>query len=212
MKILDGIVSVVFYDVSTIYFQIDNEDEIRKRGFSKEGRHQNPQIVLGLLVGTDGYPLAYQIHEGNKFKGHTMLPIIDAFKVKYNINNLVIVADSGLISASNINELQEKEYEFILGAKIKNESKELKQKILSIPLKNGQSAIIEKDQTLKLILSYSDKRAKKDKHNREQGLKKLKKKITSGKLTKSNINNRGYNKHIKLTGSIEIAIDKTEFE
>ena len=58
LKVLNGIISVVFYDVTTIYFQIDDEDEMRKRGFSKEGKHQNPQIVLGLLVSVDGYPLA----------------------------------------------------------------------------------------------------------------------------------------------------------
>ena len=165
LKILNGIINVVFYDVTTIYFQIDDEDEIRKRGFSKEGRHQNPQIVLGLLVSTDGYPLAYEIHEGNKFEGHTMLPIIDAFRSKYDIKSLVIVADSGLLSKSNINDLQEKGYEFILGARIKNERKELKDKILSVKLENGQSSVIDKEPPLKLILSYSDKRAKKDKHN-----------------------------------------------
>lgn len=212
LKILDGVVSVVFYDVTTIYFQIDDEDDIRKRGFSKEGRHQNPQIVLGLLVSTGGYPLAYEIHEGNKFEGHTMLPIIDTFRSKYDIKSLVIVADSGLLSTSNINELQKKGYEFILGARIKNECKEIKEKILSQQLENGQSSVIDKESPLKLILSYSDKRAKKDRHNREQGLMKLEKKIKSGKLTKSNINNRGYNKYLKLNGEVEISIDRSKFE
>lgn len=80
-KILNQDISVVFYDVTTLYFEIDQEDELRKTGFSKEGKHQNPQIVLGLLVSKNGYPLAYEIFEGNKFEGHTMLPVVDAFKV-----------------------------------------------------------------------------------------------------------------------------------
>lgn len=113
LKVLNEVISVVFYDVTTIYFQIDDEDEIRKRGFSKECKHQNPQIVLGLLVSTDGYPLAYDIYEGNKFEGHTMLPVIDAFKSKYDLGKLIVVADSGLLSASNIDDLQEKGCEFI---------------------------------------------------------------------------------------------------
>jgi transposase len=212
LGVLKGIVSVVFYDVTTLYFQIDDEDEIRKRGFSKEGKHQNPQIVLGLLVSVGGYPLAYQIHEGNKFEGHTMLPIIDAFKSKYSLDKLVIIADSGLLSTNNINELQEKGYEFILGARIKNESKTIKDKILSLNLENGKSDIIEKDEGLRLIISYSDKRSKKDSHNRERGLQKLEKKIKTGKLTKSNINNRGYNKYLKMEGDIKISIDKSKFE
>lgn len=204
-------ISVVFYDVTTVYFEIDNEDELRKTGFSKEGRHQNPQIVLGLLVSKSGYPLAYDIFEGNKFEAHTMLPIIDAFKTKYKLSQLVIVADSGLLSSQNIEELQTKNYEFILGARIKNESKEIKDRILSLNLKNGESQVIEKD-NLKIIIAYSDSRAKKDKSNREKGLKKLEKRIKTGKLTKTNINNRGYNKYLKLEGEIKVEIDQTKFE
>ena len=212
LKTLNGVINVVFYDVTTLYFQIDDEDEIRKRGFSKEGKHQNPQIVLGLLVSIDGYPLAFEIFEGNKFEGHTMLPVIDAFKEKYQLKQLVIVADSGLLSNQNIKELQEKDYEFILGARIKNENKEIKDKILALNLKNGDSEIIEKDDDLRLIVSYSDKRASKDRYNRERGLKRLKKQLNKGKLTKTNINNRGYNKYLKMEGDIKISIDKEKFE
>ena len=212
LKILDGVINIVFYDVTTLYFQIDDEDEIRKRGFSKEGKHQNPQIVLGLLVSVDGYPLAFEIFEGNKFEGHTMLPVIDAFKRKYELKQLVIVADSGLLSNKNITELQEKDYEFILGARIKNENKEIKDKILALNLKNGDSEIIEKEDNLRLIISYSDKRASKDKHNRERGLKRLEKQLNKGKLTKANINNRGYNKYLIMDGDIKISINKEKFE
>ena len=134
------------------YFEIDNEDELRKTGFSKEGKHQNPQIVLGLLISKNGYPLAYDIFEGNKFEGHTMLPLIDAFKKKYNLSQLVIVADSGLLSNKNVMDLQEDSYQFILGARIKNESKVIKDKILSLDLKNGESTIIKKGD-LKLIIT-----------------------------------------------------------
>jgi hypothetical protein len=67
LKVLNNNISVVFYDVTTLYFEIDNEDELRKTGFSKDGKHQHPQIVLGLLVSVDGYQLAYEIFEGNKF-------------------------------------------------------------------------------------------------------------------------------------------------
>lgn len=209
-SILEEEIRVVFYDVTTVYFEIDKEDILRKTGFSKEGKHQHPQIVLGLLVSKGGYPLAYEIFEGNKFEGQTMLPILDAFKAKYVLSRLVIVADSGLLANQNIAELQEKGYEFILGARIKNESKAIKDKILSLSLKNGESKIIGKDK-LKLIITYSDNRAKKDKHNRERGLKKLEKRIQSGKLTKSNINNRGYNKYLKLDGEVRITLDRDKY-
>lgn len=211
LKVLNGVISVVFYDVTTLYFQIDDEDEIRKRGFSKEGRHQNPQIVLGLLVSVDGYPLAFDIFEGNKFEGYTMLPVLDSFKTKYELKKLIIVADSGLLSKSNIDKLKQKNYDFILGARIKNETKPIKNKILSLELKNGESKEIVKQDGTRLIISYSDKRMKKDNHNRQRGLQRLEKQIKSGKLTKSNINNRGYNKYLKMDGEIKISIDQNKF-
>ncbi len=211
LKVLGGQISVVFYDVTTLYFEIDNEDGLRKTGFSKEGKHQNPQIVLGLLVGKEGYPLAYDVFEGNKFEGHTMLPMIDTFKSKYDLKQLVIVADSGLLSSQNIIDLQKGSYEFILGARIKNETKNIIKKIHALQLKNGESEILQKGD-LKLIVTYSDKRAKKDKHNREKGLKRLEKRIKSGKLTKASINNRGYNKYLRLDGEVNVTIDQNKFK
>jgi len=210
-RILKVDIRIVFYDVTTIYFEIEKEDDLRKTGFSKEGRHQNPQIVLGLLVSKNGYPLAYDIFEGNKFEGHTLIPIIEAFKKKYNLSKLIIVADSGLLSSDNIDKLLQCKHEFILGARIKSENQTVKEKILALKLKDGQSEIIEKDK-LKLIITYSDSRAKKDKYNREKGLKRLEKRVKSGKLTKASINNRGYNKYLKLEGKVNVKIDKEIFE
>jgi transposase len=115
------------------------------------------------------------------------------------------------LSAKNIEELQAKNYEFILGARIKNESKHIKDKILSLNLKDGESQIISKD-NLKLIVTYSESRAKKDKYNREKGLRKLEKHILTGRLTKASINNRGYNKYLKLEGELKVTIDKDKFE
>jgi len=212
LRILNHQIRIVFYDVTTIYFQSDDEDALKKRGFSKDGKHQKPQIVLGLLVSISGYPLAYEIFEGNKFEGHTMLPLIDAFKEKYKLERLIITADSGLLSKQNISDLITKNYEFILGARIKNEPKELKNEILSLKLRHGESKILHKADGLKLLISYSDKRAKKDRHNRERGLKKLEKSLKTGKLTKSSINNRGYNKYLKLDGDVKISIDNEKFE
>jgi transposase len=100
-KILGGNIGLVFYDVTTLYFETDYGDELRKSGYSKDGKHAQPQIVLGLLVSDGGYgstmltnrPLAYSIHEGNKYEGHTMLPIVEGFVKKFGLKDFVIVAD-----------------------------------------------------------------------------------------------------------------------
>ena len=92
-----------------------------------------------------------------------------------------------MLSNTNINELESKGYEFILGARIKNEEQKIKDKILALELENGESSVIKKGR-LKLIVSYSEDRAKKDLYNREKGLRKLEKRLKSGRLTKSSIN------------------------
>ncbi len=211
LKILDNDISVVFYDVTTLYFEIEEQDDLRRTGFSKEGKHQNAQILLGLLVSKDGYPLAYDIFEGNKFEGYTLLPVIDSFKTKFNLGKVTVVADSGLMSNSNIEQLIEKQYDFIIGARIKNESKEIQRQILALQLKNGQSTIINKND-LQLIITYSDSRAKKDGYNREKGLKKLQKNIGKGRLTKASINNRGYNKFLQMEGEVTVSINTEKIE
>lgn len=170
LKILNNEICVVFYDVTTLYFEAEQEDDLRKTGFSKDGKHQHPQIVLGLLVSTDGYPLACEIFEGNKFEGHTMLPVIEIFQQRYSLPKLIVVADSGLLSVANITELQTKGYQYILGARIKCEKQIIQEKIIGLGLINGENAIIQKQENCKLVISYSDKRAAKDRHNRQRGL------------------------------------------
>ena len=212
VELLKGEPQVVFYDVTTVYFEAEQEDDLRRTGFSKEGKHKNPQIVLGLLVSKNGYPLAYDIFEGSKFEGHTLLPVIDAFKAKYRLEKLVIVADAGLLSNVNIALLVNNKYEFILGARIKNESHVLQQQILSKKFKNGDTKTFIKTDNTRLIVSYSEKRAARDAANRERGLKRLEKQLGKGKLTKKYINNKGYNKYLKLEGNLFISIDYKKYK
>ena len=212
LKILDNKINIVFYDVTTLYFEIEQEDKLRKTGYSKDGKHHCPQIVLGLLVSTDGYPLAYEIYEGNKFEGDTMLPVVNLFKRKYKLQNLVIVADAGLLSNKNMEALQQNRCQYILGARIKNESNAVKNKILSLKLKNGESGIIQKDEQNKIVVSYSDSRARKDDHNRQRGIQKLEKLISTKRLAKTQINNKGYNKFLKMTGEVEVVLDQTKID
>ncbi|MBU3924932.1 IS1634 family transposase [Patescibacteria group bacterium] len=207
-------IAIVFYDMTTLYFESENEDDLRKIGFSKDGKFQNPQIMLGLLVGENGYPIGYDIFKGNTFEGHTLIPIIKKIQKKYGFEKPIVVADAALLSKKNIEGLIKEKYEFIIGARIKNETEKIKQEIIAKTggLENGQNIILNKSDKTRLIISYSDKRRKKDKHNREKGIKKLQEKIKSGKLTKSSINNRGYNKFLKLNGSVAAALDNDKIK
>lgn len=211
LQLLNNDVSIVFYDMTTLYFEASDEDDLRKTGFSKDGKHQNPQIYLGLLVSLGGYVIGYDIFEGSIYEGHTLIPVIEKLSKKFNLSKPIVVADAGLLSNENIIALEQNDYKYILGARIKSESKQIKQQILLAALNDGEHTVIKKG-NCKLIVAYAGKRALKDAHNRKRGLQRLEKQIKSGKLTKSNINNKGYNKYLKMKGDVMIEIDYNKFE
>ena len=207
----DGI-SVCFYDMTTLYFEAAEEDDLRKCGFSKDGRHSCPQIFLGLLVASGGNPIGYEIYEGNISEGHTMIPLIRKLASRFGFDKPIVVADAGLLSKANIEELTKDGYQYILGARPKSESEKVKEQILSLGMKYGDVVEIEKGGGVRLVLSCTEKRARKDAHNRQRGLARLQKKMASGRLTKQNINNRGYNKYLKMEGEVTISINMERYE
>ena len=212
LSVLEGKISVVFYDLTTLYFEASDEDDLRKTGFSKDGRHQNPQIFIGLLVGLGGYAIGYDIFEGNTYEGHTLIPFLEKISKKFNLDNPVVIADAGLLSNDNIKALKANQYEYIIGARLKNESNSIKTRIINTPFKDGSTISLWKSSDTRLIVNYSSVRATKDEYNRRRGLNRLEKKIKTGRLTKSNINNRGYNKYLRLTGEISIEIDYEKYD
>lgn len=211
LNVLSGEISVVFYDMTTLYFEASDEDDLRKTGFSKDGKHQNPQIFIGLLVGLGGYAIGYDIFEGNTYEGHTLIPFLEKMSKKFNLEKPVVVADAGLLSNENIKALEANEYKYILGARLKNEPDRTKEKIINSAFSDGSTISITKSGNTRLIVNYSLVRATKDEYNRRRGLNRLEKKIKTGRLTKSNINNRGYNKYLRLTGEISIEIDYEKY-
>ena len=205
-------ISVVFYDMTTLYFEAAQEDDLRKTGFSKDGKHACPQIFLGLLVAPGGNPIGYEIYEGNIHEGRTLIPVIEALARKHGFDHPIVVADAGLLSKANIEELQKNGYEYIIGARVKNETEDVKQRIIGMDLQYGDTKVIDKGGGVRLIVSKSEKRAKKDAHARKKGLERLQKRFDTGKLTKANINRRGYNKYLKMEGDVTITIDMAKYE
>src|SRR3989304_3419646 len=125
-----------------------------KLGFQRMGNINNPQIVLGLLVSAGGYPIDYHLFEGNKYEGDTLMPVIEHFENKHKPDKIIVVADAGLLSNKNIQRLIEKQYQYILGGRIKNESKQIKAEILNLKLTDGASQSIKKSNEQRLIISY----------------------------------------------------------
>lgn len=163
-------------------------------------------------MGRNGYPIGYDIFEGDIYEGHTLIPILEKFEKRFKFEKPIVVADAGLLSNENISTLTKRGYTFILGARIKNEANTIKKEIEKAGFTDGHIAKLHKPDNTILYVSYSDTRAKKDKANRERGLKRLEKNLNAGKLTKSSINNRGYNKYLKIEGELSIKIDYSKFE
>jgi transposase len=209
-QLLKGRIGVVFYDMTTLYFEASEEDDFRITGFSKDGKHQQPQIVIGLLVGNNGYPIGYEVFEGNTSETKTLIPVLKSFQTRFNLDKPIIVADAALLSQKNIDALVAGGYQYILGGRLKNENDMIKKQVLSLQIKKGVPREV-KHPNGRLIVLYSEDRARNDLYNRGKGLKRLEKKVKNGRLSKEHINNKGYNKYLKLDGEIAITIDYEKF-
>jgi len=210
-KILGGKIGLMFYDVTTLYFESDYGDGFREPGFSKDGKHSQPQIVLGLLVSDNGYPLSYSMFNCTQYEGHTMIPIVEDFITRFNLKDFVLVADSGLINKRNIDFLNTQGYKYIIGARIKNVSKPERDWLLSLTKMEGDfnERMVANG---RLIVGYSENRAKKDAHNRTKGINRLEKAFKAGTISKDNINKRGYNKFLVISKDVQVTIDKSKIE
>jgi transposase len=183
--------SLVFYDVTTLYYESFKEDEdtvdkegnviekgLRKDGFGKEIKHGQPIIVIGLMVTKEGFPISYEVYEGNTFEGDTFIPSILSFKKKHNIQALTIVADAAMISFENVEKLKKHELSYIVGARMANlkqaEMKQINEELIGqsttteeLQKNDGKSTRIQTEKGL-LIGDFSMKRYGKNKREMEK--------------------------------------------
>lgn len=207
-SVLGGRVEMLFYDVTSLYFESFKEDNLRTPGFSKDGKTAETQIILGLLVCENGYPLSYSIFNGAQYESYTMIPIIDDFKQRFGLDDFIVVADSGFMIKRNIDLLRSGGYSFIVGGRIKKCGKDETEWILSLPHEDGQYHERNLPNGDRLIVTYSSKRAAKDAFNRQKGVERLKKAYASGKITKDKINKRGYSKFLQIDNDVTVSINE----
>jgi hypothetical protein len=166
--------SLLFYDVTTLYFETFESDDLRKTGFSKDNKSQQPQIVVALMVTPEGLPVGYEVFSGNTFEGHTLIPFIKAFIKRHKVQHFTVVADAAMISTTNIEALAKEKISYIVGARLGNLSAGLLATIdTSLPRTDG-SSIRLKTSTGYLICSFSKKRYGKDKYEMEKQIDKAK--------------------------------------
>lgn len=160
--------ALLFYDVTTLYFETFESDDLRKPGFSKDNKSQQPQILVALMVTKDGFPVSYEIFPGNTFEGHTVIPLIQSFVKKHNVKTFTVIADAAMLSSKNIQELKKANIRYVVGARLGNVSSELLQQIDGqLPREDGKIIRLTTDHGF-LICSFSQQRFKKDKYEMEK--------------------------------------------
>jgi hypothetical protein len=162
-KALRANLAIILYDVTTLYFETFKGDELRIQGFSKDNKSQQPQIIVGLLVTTAGFPVGYEIFRGNTFEGKTMLPILEAFAATHGVTTPTVVADAAMLSHSNIVELKNRGLSYIVGARLANTSAATIEKVSALLGEKDKATIRIHTEHGDLICAFSAKRFRKDK-------------------------------------------------
>jgi len=163
---------ILFYDVTTLYFETFEEDGLRKNGFSKDNKSQQPQILIALMVSKEGFPVAYEVFSGNTFEGHTIIPVIKDFIERNRVKEFTVVADAAMISSENIQKLTQNNINYIVGARLGNIPSALLETIdKTIIREDGKSIRIKTDNGY-LICSYSSVRYRKDRYEMEKQIEK----------------------------------------
>lgn len=168
--------ALILYDVTTLHFEVQEEDDCRKPGLSKE-RRLEPQIIIGLLVDKNGFPLGLHSFEGNKAETKTILPVIEAFQAQHGLSKITIVADAATLSAANLAALTEAGYTYIVGSRMHKVPYDIAEYQKSGEM-NDQQIVVSHQEGYRVIYQYRTKRAALDLHNIEKQVAKAKKALS----------------------------------
>lgn len=206
MSLFKKKVDVLLFDVTTLYFESTDRDDLRNFGFSKDCKFNQTQVVLALMTTTDGTPMGYELFAGNTSEGKTLIHVIEQMKTRFDLDHVILVADRAMFNKDNLEKMEELKVKYVVAAKLRSMNKKIKEQILSSTTFKMNAVCGEihwineftTEEDRRLIVSYSSKRAKKDKADRDRILDKLKKKEKDGKLKITDIvNNHGSRKFIK---------------
>ena len=207
LSILRNQVSIMFYDVTTLYFESFTADELRSFGFSKDCKFKEAQIVLALVTTTDGLPITYEAFPGNTHEVKTLLPVIKKLQAEFDVTAVEFAADRGMFSEQNLKLLQQSGINYVVGAKLRNMDKATKAAILAIhdQQHDGENKYQEKELVhngRRLVISYNPVLAAKDRRDRQRLLDRLDKLAdANGKVAmKDVIKNNGSKKYLQLYG------------
>lgn len=221
LNLLNHKVDVLLFDVTTLYFESFDEDELRQFGFSKDCKFKETQVVLALVTTKEGLPITYELLPGKTSEAKTLIQIVANLKTRFNVEDLLIVADRAMFSNDNLQYLEGLGVNYIVAAKLKVLKKEFKDAVISSENRiavNEQSRDWYKElehNNRRVIVTYSETRANKDKKDRDrlrERLEKMIKKDSSQVKVSSLITNRGTKKYLKIEDAGRATLNEEKFE
>jgi transposase len=213
--VLNGKISLVLFDVTTLSFETLTEDELRAFGFSKDFKFNTTQVVLALATTQEGLPVGFKLFAGNTAETRTLIDSINTWRQYISIENVTVVGDRAMMSDANLTQLESANYDYIVAFPLRKLSKEQQKVILD---RSKYKAVatdeeISRYYTLELggrylCASYSENRANKDQKDRERLVKKLRSKLESCKNAKRLVNTKGYLKYVEIAGNATASINE----
>lgn len=218
-KLFTDEINILFFDVTTLYFESFEEDALRRFGFSKDCKFKETQVVLALVTTEEGLPIDYMLFPGDMYEGHTLVEMVKELKSKYSVAKVRLVADRAMFNEKNLEMMESEGIQYVVAAKLKAMSKEMKDRIQE---ESGYHAGVVMDELhwiqeipyekRRLIVSYSSARARKDSADRQRLIERLLKKQKNGKIpVKKLIGNRGTSKYIQVNES-DITVNEKKIE
>ena len=172
-------VNLVLFDVTTLYFESTEVDELRNFGYSKDCRFNTTQVVLALATNEDGLPIGYELFEGNKTEVKTLISAVNHWKTLFNIGEVCFIGDRAMFTRDNLALLDQSGYHYIVAAKLRSLPQHKQAEILAEEnyrptiLKNDLAWVSEfEHEDRRLIVSYKKRRAINDNKERERLLTK----------------------------------------
>lgn len=210
-SLIRGPLDVLFFDCTTLYFESTVEDDLKQKGYSKDGKPQQSQILFALLVTQEGLPVNYEVLPGASFEGHSLLTVIDNMRTKYDLRRVVCVGDRGMFNESNISALEGVGAHYIVGAKLKQLPEAQKALVLDKTHYTGEGDIKTlsfEHKGRRMVVSYSAVRAKKDAFDRQRILDKLTAKLKKSSTPKGLMGSGGYASYVCVDGKSKVSIDE----
>ena len=202
-----GKIDLMLFDVTTLYFESTEDDELRQFGYSKDQKFHTTQVVLALATASNGLPIGYRLFPGNTADVSTLITAIQEWKKIIPIGEVRIVADRAMMTEKNLHFLEEQNIQYVVAAKLRKQAPNIREQMLNTGKDKSGVVLDQNIGKRRLVVTFSTDRQKKDASDRDRILQKIDKKIGKGKNARKLVSNTGYQKYLSCTGESKVFLD-----